>query len=388
MTMRSFRRSTSFTSISYRTRCAVGSTWPVNLTSPTPSARPRPGSPSHGRKKPASCHIASRPRQPGITGSPSKWQAKNHRSGRISSSATSWPLPKAPPSSVMRVMRSNISIGGAGRRALPGPNIVPWAHSSNCWVSREAGRDMERTVMGREAATQLAATRRGAYELMKHPPCDSAREVGRWKLATIRIMGVRPRVSRLPAFSKLAAGGRGDEQPGGSPRLVRRLRSRTAGTRDVRMLAASQTERSGQCLAYVNLGGQHLVEADMTALLHSALGEQQVLVRGDAGAGQAGRHAGQCAAVERQDRPPALCGLHQRRHATADAGDARHLRGAVAVEPDGDLVGHLRGTGTARARIDQGNLPAHAIVFPGTHGCAHSSCSHSLVVSRAKSSLR
>ena len=42
---------------------------------------PRPEEPSHPRKKPSICHSASRPRQPGITGSPLKWQGKNQRSG-------------------------------------------------------------------------------------------------------------------------------------------------------------------------------------------------------------------------------------------------------------------------------------------------------------------
>ena len=40
------------------------------------------------RKKPTSCHSASSPRLPGITGSPMKWQAKNQRSGLMSNSAS------------------------------------------------------------------------------------------------------------------------------------------------------------------------------------------------------------------------------------------------------------------------------------------------------------
>ena len=76
---------------------AVGSTMPVNFTSPTPSARPLPRPPSQPRKKPTICHIASRPRQPGITGSSWKWHLKNQRSGLMSSSATISPLPALPP---------------------------------------------------------------------------------------------------------------------------------------------------------------------------------------------------------------------------------------------------------------------------------------------------
>ena len=44
-------------------------TSPVNFTELTPKALPFPGSPVHPRKKPTNCHIASKPRQPGITGS-------------------------------------------------------------------------------------------------------------------------------------------------------------------------------------------------------------------------------------------------------------------------------------------------------------------------------
>ena len=54
--------------------------------------------PRQPRLKPVSCQSASRPRQPGITGSPRKWHSKNQRSGRMSNSATTWPLP--PPAAV------------------------------------------------------------------------------------------------------------------------------------------------------------------------------------------------------------------------------------------------------------------------------------------------
>ena len=108
---------------------AVGRTWPMNLTSPTDSARPDPGPPSQPSVNPRSCHRASMPRQPGMTGSSSKWHWKNQRSGLMSNSASTSPLPLAPPSSEMWVMRSNISIGGSGSRALPCPNSRPCAQS-------------------------------------------------------------------------------------------------------------------------------------------------------------------------------------------------------------------------------------------------------------------
>ena len=67
--------------------------------------------------------------QPGITGSPLKWHWKNQRSGLISNSARSTPLPLAPPSSEISTTRSNISRGGRGSCALPGPKSSPRAQS-------------------------------------------------------------------------------------------------------------------------------------------------------------------------------------------------------------------------------------------------------------------
>jgi len=45
----------------------------------------------------------------------------------MSNSAVMRPLPWAPPSGSMAVMRCIISIGGAGSWALPGPNSSPRA---------------------------------------------------------------------------------------------------------------------------------------------------------------------------------------------------------------------------------------------------------------------
>src|SRR5882762_9923911 len=74
-----------------------GITCPESFSSPRPSARPRPSPPVQPRKKPTICQSASRPRHPGITGSPLKWQPKNQRSGFTSSSARTTPLPYSPP---------------------------------------------------------------------------------------------------------------------------------------------------------------------------------------------------------------------------------------------------------------------------------------------------
>src|SRR5215469_13469874 len=109
---------------------------PVNFTSSTPNARPRPKPPIQPRKKPTICQSASKPRQPGITGSPWKWHLKNQRLGLTSNSATTSPLPLSPPSSVIEVMRSNISMGGMGSCALPGPNNSPRAQASRPAMSK------------------------------------------------------------------------------------------------------------------------------------------------------------------------------------------------------------------------------------------------------------
>ena len=57
---------------SYLTSFIFGVTIPVNFTSPTPRALPLPFISLQPRLKPVSCHNASKPKHPGITGSPSK----------------------------------------------------------------------------------------------------------------------------------------------------------------------------------------------------------------------------------------------------------------------------------------------------------------------------
>src|ERR1051326_2761429 len=117
----------------------VGSTWPENLSSPRPSARPLPDEPSQPRKNPSNCHSASRPKQPGITGSPLKWQGKNQRSGLTSSVARTKPLPYSPPASASSEMRSNISIGGNGNCG-PSENISPRPQASRSSNSKQLRR--------------------------------------------------------------------------------------------------------------------------------------------------------------------------------------------------------------------------------------------------------
>src|SRR6202453_1221938 len=92
----------------------VGSTWPENLISPMPSARPLPGAQRQEIKNLCSCDSASRLRQPVISASLLKWQGKDHKSGFKSSTARTRPLPYSPPTSAISETRSNISIGGNG----------------------------------------------------------------------------------------------------------------------------------------------------------------------------------------------------------------------------------------------------------------------------------
>src|SRR5258706_653088 len=96
--------------------------------------------PSQPRKNPRSCHIASSPKQPGITGSSLKWLLKNQRSGLISNSARISPLPNRPPKSQIWLILSNISSGGSGSLAFPGPNSSPRAQARRAWKSNEAAR--------------------------------------------------------------------------------------------------------------------------------------------------------------------------------------------------------------------------------------------------------
>jgi hypothetical protein len=65
-----------------------------------------------------------------MIGLPWKWQGKNQRSGAMSYSARIMPLPCGPPFSSTCVMRSNISMGGSGSWALPGPNSSPRPQAS------------------------------------------------------------------------------------------------------------------------------------------------------------------------------------------------------------------------------------------------------------------
>merc|ERR1711991_1027211 len=115
-----------FISILYVTNLTFRNTSPVNFTVPTPKALPFPGFPIQPKKNPTSCHIASSPRQPGITGSSLKWQSKNQRSFLMSNSAFNDPFLKAPLLSLISVILSNISIGGRGNLAFPGPNNSPF----------------------------------------------------------------------------------------------------------------------------------------------------------------------------------------------------------------------------------------------------------------------
>ena len=109
--------------------------------------------PSQPRKKPSSCHNASRPRHPGMTGSPLKWQGKNQRSGFRSRTARTRPLPYSPPASAISEMRSNISIGGSG-------NCGPSSNS----LTAPAGQQ----VLVRETGCPVLHSRRSRAAALPH----------------------------------------------------------------------------------------------------------------------------------------------------------------------------------------------------------------------------
>src|SRR5690606_2801159 len=131
--------------------------------------------------------MASRPRQPGITGSPMKWHWKNHRSGWMSSSARMKPLPYLPPSSLISTMRSNISIGSAGRRASPEAKSSPRPLASSCSRVNEEARFMQDPV--KKAPKRASGLR---FNQMFYPG-----RAGR---------GERPRTYRGPRHGRVRAG--------------------------------------------------------------------------------------------------------------------------------------------------------------------------------------
>jgi len=114
-------------------------------------------------------------------------------------------------------------------------------------------------------------------------------------------------------------------------------------------------ERAGsrQNLSRVDRRGFGRVEVRMLALLHAMVGEHQVAIGHDTLTRQAGARAGEHAAVERQDLPTTARGLHEPRDATADAGDAIHRGGALAIEADRQVIRHLGRARAPRARVHQ-----------------------------------
>ena len=54
------------------------------------------------------------------------------------------------------------------------------------------------------------------------------------------------------------------------------------------------------------------------------------------------REAGPDATVERENRTAGAGNPHQMRHIAADAGDTRHFGDTAPVEPDCQMIGHLR----------------------------------------------
>lgn len=85
-----------------------------------------------------------------------------------------------------------------------------------------------------------------------------------------------------------------------------------------------------------------LIHVGVLAFAHAIIGEDEMPISHYAGLRQTGLHAGEDAAIEREDGAVAACGPHQPGHTTTDSGDARHFGETCAIEADGKLVRHLR----------------------------------------------
>lgn len=105
-----------------------------------------------------------------------------------------------------------------------------------------------------------------------------------------------------------------------------------------------------------HLGRLLRVDVRMLALAHAIVAEHEVAVGRDPCLGETGLHAGEHAAVEREYPAAAPGSAHETRDATADTRDAGHLGETRAIEPDRELIGHLRGARAAGTGVDEGQL--------------------------------
>ena len=100
------------------------------------------------------------------------------------------------------------------------------------------------------------------------------------------------------------------------------------------------------------------IEIGLVALFDPMIGQKMVLCRRNAVTRKATANAGKRATVNSNDRAAGLGKAHQLWHVTTDARDAGHFGKATPVQPDRDVICHLRRAGTARAGIDQRQIGA------------------------------
>ena len=111
-----------------------------------------------------------------------KWQPKNQRSGFTSSSARIRPLPYSPPVSEISLMRSNISIGGSGNCALPGPNSLAAAAGQQILVFVTAAPIQHRASLSQKSRWSVFE-RNGPVSQRKRASYHDWREYRRLRMA-------------------------------------------------------------------------------------------------------------------------------------------------------------------------------------------------------------
>jgi hypothetical protein len=95
------------------------------------------------------------------------------------------------------------------------------------------------------------------------------------------------------------------------------------------------------------------IEIVVLTFLHTVFMQQQMTVRFKATLSEAAAHAFERTAIKRKDRSAGARDADEVRHVAPHTCNARHFRHSGSIEPDSNVVGHLRGTGTPGTGINQ-----------------------------------